>query len=182
MGSAAAVALRAWSSFAHRHSDGRSIIEPEQTFLWRVRFQTDFRYRFDRGASKRSPLRSIPSDGSPGALSCSTNVRVELTGQPEAETLGTGGHDRAASTASGTNVLEDSMRAVVATADIAQALGANVVNLDMPAPMAGLAAKQPILMAYEASRSLAWEHRVIPRRTFARVARNVGPGTPCQCH
>ena len=53
------------------------------------------------------------------------------------------------------------MRAVVATADIAQALGANVVNLDMPAPMAGLAAKQPILMAYEASRSLAWEHRVM---------------------
>ena len=52
------------------------------------------------------------------------------------------------------------MRAVVATADIAQALGAKVLNLDMPAPMAGLAGKQPTLMAYEASRSLAWEHRV----------------------
>jgi Asp-tRNA(Asn)/Glu-tRNA(Gln) amidotransferase A subunit family amidase len=86
-------------------------------------------------------------------------VRAELTGQPEAVTLGASPIIGLLRTEQWNECAEDSMRAVVAAADIAQALGANVLNLEMPAPMAGLAGKQPTLMAYEASRSLAWEHR-----------------------
>jgi Asp-tRNA(Asn)/Glu-tRNA(Gln) amidotransferase A subunit family amidase len=88
------------------------------------------------------------------------SVRIELTGGPEAVAVKEPPTISLLRTEHWNECSQDSMRAVVATADIAQALGANVLNVEMPAAMAGLADKQPLLMAYEAARCLAWEHRV----------------------
>jgi len=53
----------------------------------------------------------------------------------------------------------DAQRAVESAADIAQALGANVVQLDMPPALEGLADRHREVMAHEAAYALAWEHR-----------------------
>jgi amidase len=158
MGSAAAVAA-GMVDFAIGTQTAGSIIKPA-SFCGVYGFKPTFGNVSIAGAKAFAPSLDTVGWFARGPVLLD-QVRVELTGQPEAAALGKGPRIGLLRTEQWNECTDDSMRAVVATADIAQALGANVVNLDMPAPMAGLAAKQPILMAYEASRSLAWEHRVM---------------------
>ena len=156
MGSAAAVAA-GMVDFAIGTQTAGSIIKPA-SFCGVYGFKPTFGSVSIAGAKAFAP--SFDTVGwfarNPFLLD---QVRVELTGQPEAAWLGHSPTIGLLRTEQWNECADDSMRAVVATADIAQALGAKVLNLDMPAAMAGLAGKQPTLMAYEASRSLAWEHR-----------------------
>jgi Asp-tRNA(Asn)/Glu-tRNA(Gln) amidotransferase A subunit family amidase len=157
MGSAAAVAA-GMVDFAIGTQTAGSIIKPA-SFCGVYGFKPTFGSVSIAGAKTFAP--SLDTVGwfarDPFLLD---QVRMELTGQPEAAVLGNGPTVGLLRTEQWNECAEDSMRAVVAAADIAQALGAKVVNLDMPGPLVGLADKQPVLMAYEASRSLAWEHRV----------------------
>lgn len=87
-------------------------------------------------------------------------VRVELTGRPEAERLRGSPTIGLLRTEQWGDCSDDTMRTLIAVADIAQALGAEVVEVQMPPVLVGLAEKHRIVLAYEAARALAWEHRV----------------------
>jgi amidase len=87
-------------------------------------------------------------------------VRVQLTGRKEAPQLRRSPVIGLLRTPQWEECTGDSRQAVVAVADIAQALGADVTEVQMPAPAAGLGGRHIALMAYEAARSLAWEYRV----------------------
>jgi amidase len=88
------------------------------------------------------------------------DVRTQLTGRPEAGALRGSPTIGLLRTDQWEECSQDCKRALVAGADIAQALGANVVDIKMPEPFVGLGDRHKALMAYEAARSLAWEHRV----------------------
>ena len=87
-------------------------------------------------------------------------VRALITGRPAGQPLRVSPTIGLLRTDQWQDCSEDTQRAVVAVADIAQALGAEVVNVEMPDPMVGLAQKHRVVLAYEAARALAWEHRV----------------------
>ncbi len=93
----------------------------------------------------------------PGLLD---DVRAQLTGRPGAARLEAPPTIGLLRTEQWDDCSEDSRRAVVAVAGIARALGAEVIDIEMPQPMIGLAGKQQTVMGYEGARSLAWEHRV----------------------
>lgn len=88
------------------------------------------------------------------------DIRVQLTGRPGAPPLKGSPVIGLLRTDQWGECSQDCKRALVAVADIAQALGADVVDMAMPQAFVGLGERQMALMAYEAARSLAWEHRV----------------------
>jgi Asp-tRNA(Asn)/Glu-tRNA(Gln) amidotransferase A subunit family amidase len=108
-------------------------------------------------------------------------VRAQLTGRPEATPLRQSPTIGLLRTEQWAECAEQTRQALVAVADIAQALGAEVVNVEMPPPMVGLAAKHQAVLAYEAARALAWEHRVrrdrlsTALRELLDYGRTVGP-------
>lgn len=157
MGSAAAVATGMVDIALGTQSAG-SIIKPA-SFCGVYGFKPTFGTVSTAGAKTFAP--SLDTVGwfarDPYLLD---SVRVELTGQPEAETLREAPTIGLLRTEQWNECAPDCRRAVVAAADMAQALGANVLNLEMPGPMVGLADRHAAFMAYEAARSLAWEHRV----------------------
>ncbi len=56
----------------------------------------------------------------------------------------------------------DSQAAVEQAAAMARAAGADLIDVDLPASLRGLAARQPVVQTYEAVRSLSWEHLCQP--------------------
>jgi len=88
------------------------------------------------------------------------DVRSALTGEAEAGRLDRPPKIGLLRTDQWAACDEATRQALVATADIAQALGAEVVDVELPAPMIGLAKQYEVVQAYEAARALAWEHRV----------------------
>jgi amidase len=86
-------------------------------------------------------------------------VRVQLTGRPPARALKVPPSIGLVRPEHWGDCSEDSERAVAAVADIAQALDARIVEVELPGPLVGLAERHRTLLAYEAARALTWEHR-----------------------
>jgi Asp-tRNA(Asn)/Glu-tRNA(Gln) amidotransferase A subunit family amidase len=57
---------------------------------------------------------------------------------------------------------QDSQAAVERAAHLARVAGADVVDVGLPPSVSGLAARQPMVQAYEAARSLSWERLYRP--------------------
>jgi amidase len=89
-------------------------------------------------------------------------VRVQLTGRPPAAALTQAPRIGLLRTDQWDACSPDSRQAVLRTADAARSLGAAVAEVALPDVFTGLADRQQIVMAYEAARTLAWEHRVRP--------------------
>ncbi|HUZ21720.1 MAG TPA: amidase [Acidimicrobiales bacterium] len=86
-------------------------------------------------------------------------VRVCLTGRPPATDRTRPPRVGVLRTEQWDECSDDSRRALEATAESARAAGCATADLDMPPFLGELADEHPVVMAYEAARSLAWEHR-----------------------
>jgi Asp-tRNA(Asn)/Glu-tRNA(Gln) amidotransferase A subunit family amidase len=64
---------------------------------------------------------------------------------------------------------QDSQAAVVQAALVAQAAGADVMDVELPPSVSVLAARQPVVQAYEAARSLSWERLCRPTLLSRRL-------------
>jgi Asp-tRNA(Asn)/Glu-tRNA(Gln) amidotransferase A subunit family amidase len=110
------------------------------------------------------------------------DVWAQLTGRPQAAALAAAPRVGLLRTEQWAACSSDSARAVQATADAARSSGALAGEVDLPGTFAGLADEHRVVMAYEAARSLAWEHRVHPDRLsaelrgFLDIGRSVDPG------
>jgi amidase len=156
MGSAAAVAA-GMVDVALGTQTAESIIKPA-SFCGIYGFKPTFGTVPTAGAKSLAP--SLDTVGwfarDPALLDA---VRVQLTGRPRAEPLVSSPVIGFMQTDQWDRCAQDAKHAVIAVADVAEALGAEVVDVQMPEPLVGLAERQQVLISYEAARALAWEHR-----------------------
>ncbi len=103
-------------------------------------------------------------------------VRCQLTGRPEAGALRGPPTIGLVRTEQWGECSEASQRAVIAVADISEALGARVVEVTTPPELMGLAGRHPRLLAYEAARCLVWEHRLRRDKLSDRLRETLDEG------
>jgi Asp-tRNA(Asn)/Glu-tRNA(Gln) amidotransferase A subunit family amidase len=89
-------------------------------------------------------------------------VRVVLTGRPPYQPLSGPPRIGILRDESFSEADQDSQAAVEQAAGMARAAGADVIDVDLPPFLRGLAARQPVVQTYEAVRSLSWERLCRP--------------------
>ncbi|HEY2671105.1 MAG TPA: amidase [Rugosimonospora sp.] len=87
-------------------------------------------------------------------------VRAALTGRPASTPLASAPVIGVLRTEEWRLCAPESQRTVEELAESASAQGARVIEVPVPDFLDGLAAAQPLVMAYEAARTLVWEERV----------------------
>jgi Asp-tRNA(Asn)/Glu-tRNA(Gln) amidotransferase A subunit family amidase len=109
-------------------------------------------------------------------------VRVTLTGRTSAPQLGAAPRIAVVRSEQWLDATSDARDAVDHAARVAADAGASIAEAGLPAAFDGLASDQPIVMSYEAVRSLAWEWNTQRERVSPSLQRILEQGDEVAPH